>query len=762
MRATTLAALLLVARVAAAGTVQRSWNYLTTGNGHGFQIFDTNQNKITTFLSHPYRYVSSTPGNPNADGLSRRNLAYDFYFGVRGGGSSGWLNAAQAGAAEYVQQSNQIHVPSTLGAVQADSYFFAPFGYEGNALIAVLKAPSATDGFAIFNFHMGASGTPDAPGADGESIRLSSGTQAVVETGPGGGAMIYVPLSGVDHQDCTNVYSAVQGGSDLGNNTTCAGTDVVPGFQKKLGADGMLAVAVLYVDDPSSADAAAQAIVTWANHRTPQQLLDGAVSEMEAWRKPPPMNILCSDDEQKVWRQSETVLRMGQIREPNTASRFNHGMMLASLPPGEWHTGWVRDGTYATVALARMGHTDEAKASLNFFLNAQPVSKFSSYVSNVPYKISVVRYYGSGEEQADYSGQPTPNVEIDGWGLFLWAVRAYVEASGDTTWLSQNYGAIVSGVANALEANLETNGIVKADSSIWEVHDANKKHFAYTTIAAARGYCDLAAMANKLMNASDTMHYQMLSQKIRTAFLGAFVDQQGALGGSLEGIAANMYYDAAVAEAFTMNVLSDFTGSTATATLSLLDHLRVDSGGFKRNNNGQSSYDDNEWILVDLRVSDALRRAGRGMEADGYLQQVIEKAAANFYLLPELYNAVAADGQIGVYTGSIPMVGYGGGAYVMTMLDRAGLIEANDCGDGHGTQLQTFTCSGGVGPVPDGGTGGGGGSGGSGGNGNNPAPDVPYTAACFCNLGATAGSGGLVLFLVPGMVLAWRVSRKRR
>ena len=514
-------------------------------------------------------------------------------------------------------------------------------------------------------------------------------------------------------------------------------------------------------------DAAATNITAWANARAPQKLLDDAIAEWEAWRKPPAANVpLCSQDELRLWRQSETTLRMGQVREVNTATRHNHGMMLASLPPGEWHSGWVRDGTYATVALARSGHLDEAKMSLDFFLNAQPTGKYQSFVSNQPYLISVVRYFGSGEEEADYSGQTSPNIEIDGWGLFLWAARQYVEASGDTAWLTANYPTLVSGVATPLEANVETNGILKADSSIWEVHDQNKKHFAYTTITGARGFCDLAALAAKNANAADATHYSQLAAKIRTAFLGAFVDSNGALGGSLEGIAANKYYDAAVAEAFTMNILSDFTGSTAKATLDIFGQLKVASGGFKRNNDGLSSYDDNEWILVDMRIADSLRRAGRGMEADGYLAAIVSKAAVNFYLLPELYNAVQADGQIGKYTGSIPMVGYGGGAYLITMIDRAGVIEPNDCGDGNGVTLPAFTCMGGTGPLPDGGSGDGDGDGGtSNGGGNGPGgKNIPYLPACYCGLGSGCspfvGGGTIAFLLLPGLFVAWRLRRR--
>jgi GH15 family glucan-1,4-alpha-glucosidase len=767
----------------------RTFNFLTTGNGYGFQYFDTNQNKIVAFLQHPYRYLGPNPTDPTQEGAIRRQLAFDFYFGLRGG----WLNApTQAGDPEYLDQSNIIHFPATLGSQQTDSYFFAPFGYPGNAMVAILHAPGASDAFVIFNFHMG-TGDPDAPDANGESVSAVQPQQAVAETGPGGGTMVYVPLSGFKHQDCNNVYANVQAGQDLGDNTSCAGNDIVPGFQQSLDSNGWFAVAVLYDDDPTQAGADAQQILQWANGRTPDKILSDAQAEFESWRKPPPSTVaLCTDDEQKLWRQSEAVLRMGQIQEPYLPNRKNTGMILASLPPGAWHTGWVRDAMYSIVALSRSGHFAEAKAALDFFLNAGPVSKYSSYVNNQQYLLSVVRYFGSGEEEADYSGQPTPNIEIDGWGMIFWAARAYVEASGDVAWLSsqtQNgqtvYQALIGGIAQPLEANIEQNGIVNADCSIWEVHEGNARHFAYTDMAAARGYCDLAALANKNGQTNDVSHYQQLSAKIKQTFLSAFVDPQGALGGSLEGLQQGVYFDGSVAEAFTWNILPDFTGANATATLNMFDNLKVGSGGFKRNNDGLSSYDDNEWILVDFRISEALRRNGRGTDADGYIAQIIQKAAANFYLLPELYNAVPSDGPIGNYTGSIPMVGYGGGAYIITMLDRSGLIEPNDCGDGNGVTLPSLTCSGittgagggsgsgGTGGSGNGGTGGSG-SGGTGGAGgtSGPGPDgglgangsnVPYTAACLCQLGVRAPSSVFALAAFPGVAfLLRRVQRRRR
>jgi len=245
-----------------------------------------------------------------------------------------------------------------------------------------------------------------------------------------------------------------------------------------------------------------------------------------------------------------------------------------------------------------------------------------------------------------------------------------------------------------------------------------------------------------------------------TAFFQTFVDSQGALGGSLEGISANHYHDGATAAAFTWNLLSDYGGQTSKATLDALGTLKVPSGGFKRNDDGKSSYDNNEWILIDLRMSDALWRTGREAEASGLLQPVIDKASANFFLLPELYNAVRADGAVGKYAGSIPMVGYGGGAYVLTLLDRSGLVEPNDCGDGLGNKMsgRAYKCGVDNPQTPDGGT------------STNPPPptaaEVPYVGACLCNLGRRADAdrsrAGLAAWAAVCIGLALALRRRAR
>ncbi|MCB9563246.1 MAG: hypothetical protein H6708_22845 [Kofleriaceae bacterium] len=691
-------ALLPAARTAHAIEPVESFRYLVTGNGFGFQVFDVGANAIKQYLERPYRYLRANPSNPDGEGIVRRNLAFDTYFGVRAGATSAWLGTVSPTDVGYVEQTNMIRSAATVGGAQTESFYFAPYGYDGNALVMLLKvtnpgaSPLPVTAYAIHNFKLGSAPNPDEPGANGETIAYDATSQSATETGPGGGVMVYAPIGGADVSSCaTDVYTTVASGGTLTQNGSCSGTDRVNAFAHDLGSipageSRWWGVAVLFDADGSAATARA-AWSTFLAGRTADQVYTDALAEWDAWRTPPVPGL--STTELKVWRQAEAVLRMGQIRESYQQSprRKNHGMMLASLPPGGWHTGWVRDATYALVALARGGHADEARDGLDFFLDAD-AGRYGSYLNNVDYRVSVVRYYGDGQEEADYSGSPTRNVEIDGWGLFLWAARAYVDASGDADWLSAVtqkgdvvYDAIKAGVAEPLAANLESNGMAIADASIWEVHWGSRQHFLYTTAAAARGFCDMATLARRAGRTDDIPRYQQLAARAVEAMKTTFIDSNRVLAGSLERLAGGSNYrDGATVEAFVWDLIPA-SDPIATATLNAFSYLQTPAGGYKRVEGSSDQYDTDEWILIDLRAADAFRRAGQTAKADQLIDWVTGQASVNYDLLPELYNTRSASGQIGAYSGSIPMVGYGAGAYTMTLLDRAGLMEHTDCGE---------------------------------------------------------------------------------
>jgi uncharacterized protein (TIGR03382 family) len=754
-----LVAVASLARPAAAVDPVPSFQYLVTGNGFGFQVFDVNANAIKQYLERPYRYLHANPSNPDAEGIVRRNLVYDTYFGIKAGGSAAWLGGTTASSVGYVDQSNVIRSVVSVGGVTTESHFVSPFGYAGNAMVMILKVTNASataqpvTAYAIHNFKMGSAPNPDAPGADGESIAWDGASQTATETGPGGGAMVYAPIGGADVSTCnSNAYTTVASGGTLTTQSPCSGTDLKNAFAKDLGtlAPGDVrywGVAVLF-DAGGDATGARTAWTSFLAGRTAEQLLAGVLTEFEASRTQPVPGL--SAAETAVWRQAEAVLRMGQIREPygDSPRLHNTGMILASLPPGGWHTGWVRDATYAIAALARTGHADQAKAALQFFLDAD-AGRYPSYVANVPYRISTVRYFGDGQEEADYSGQPTRNIEIDGWGLYLWAARTYVDASADLGWLAATtkqgdtvYDAIKTGVADALAANLEQSGMPIADASIWEVHWGNRQHFLYTAATAARGFCDMATLARRAGKTDDIARYRDLHDKAVTAIKTNFIDSQRVLGGSLERIAQGANYrDGATIETVNWSLI-DTTDTIATATLDAMSYLQTPAGGYKRVEGSTDQYDTDEWILLDLRSSAAFRRAGNAPKAESLLTWVTGQASVNYDLLPELYNTQSSSGPIGAYAGSIPMVGYGAGAYLLTQLDRVQLYEHTDCGD---KDLGDYPDAG---PVLAG----------DGGTGTNPDQQGRTGVACAC-AGGQGSPSTAAMFAIVALVM---FRRRRR
>jgi GH15 family glucan-1,4-alpha-glucosidase len=469
---------------------------------------------------------------------------------------------------------------------------------------------------------------------------------------------------------------------------SCANqSDITIVFQKSLGTvaaggDAWWGAAISFAADANVANAET-AMTTFLNSRTPQTLLADAQSEWESWRKPPPAGL--SATETSIYRQAESVLRMAQVLEPwsSTPKLKNNGMILASLPPGQWHIGWVRDAQYATVALARMGHLDEARRALEFFLNAE-ANQYQSY-AGIPYRISVVRYFGDGEEESDWNSDG-PNVEFDGWGLYLWAARTYADRAG-INWLDGQtksgeniYDVLRDQVAQAIEHNLEmATGIVGKDTSIWESHWNNRKHYTFTSLAAARGLCDFSSLAERRGDSATAYNYRTAAASLRAGIRNGLVDSQQYLGGSQEGITAGKYHDGAAIEALNWELYpqSDMVWA---ATLDGLSALQVGSGGYKRNDDNLSSYDNDEWVVIDLRISTAMRRAGRTASADGLLGWVTSQAAANQNLIPELYNQTSVSLPSNAYSGAIPMVGFGAAAYILTLLDRANASPENiDC-----------------------------------------------------------------------------------
>jgi GH15 family glucan-1,4-alpha-glucosidase len=225
-----------------------------------------------------------------------------------------------------------------------------------------------------------------------------------------------------------------------------------------------------------------------------------------------------------------------------------------------------------------------------------------------------------------------------------------------------------------------TNGMIRPDSSIWEVHwNGRQKQYTYTSLTAAKGLCEASLLADARGSSAEATAWEATAQEIMAAIPGNAMDDDF-VAQSVEELAGNSgYVDAAVIEAFNWNLMDPDGAAAAATTSALLTALAVPNGmGLARNDDG-GWYDSSEWILIDLRMSAALRALGGDTataKADQLMDWVTAQARANMGLIAELHTRDGAD-----YDGAVPMVGFGAGAYVLGTWNRADPVTpAAPCG----------------------------------------------------------------------------------
>jgi len=645
---------------------QASFETMVSANGHSAVGYNISERKIDAFLEHVYR-------NWDADSWTR-DLLFDSYLGIRTAGVSQWLNEVEPLRHEYLEQTGIIHIVHQVGELEIDSYVYSPWQMSRPAIVLIGRVTNrgqtdiAGSIYTLHNYHLGGTTVeePVHPGFEDEQIQFQPGTGAYLESGPGG-LLLHRPLGQATHYGCTpaNPWLALNQGQDLADTLDSGvGDDRVAGFQKDFSlSPGQAAwFGVVSAFDRFSDQVTLSADLEQAyGSMTADQALQAALDEWSAWRQAPIDGL--SAAELMIYRQSEAILRQGQVFETSDLSK---GQILASLPPGNWNICWMRDMAYAIVALARIGHLAEAKDALEFVLLADSGNYQQDYVG-VPYQVTITRYFGNGTEETDFN-LDGPNIEYDGFGLFLWAMGEYLQAGGDTSLLDEHWTVIKDKIASALVGLVDSEtGLINADSSIWEVHwNGNQKRYSYTSLAAARGLCSAALMAEQKQETALANEFQNTAVAIRDAINSNSVDNTNVLASSYEELQAGSgYYDMASIEAFNW-LLFDPDGDVSSATLDMFENdLRVESQrGFFRNDDG-GWYDSQEWVFVDLRASIGNRLAGRTLVADRLLDWITAQALSNHGMIAELHSPDSS-----TYEGEIPMVGFGAGAYLLALLER--------------------------------------------------------------------------------------------
>lgn len=675
--AVTLATLLAATTARADGLAPHtSWAQLPWSNGRGAGAYDASRARMVMLRDHLFQRTQAAPAV---------ELMYDAYPGLRVNGQNLWLTDRPVDRAGYDDGRGIVRVQQTYQGVQVVMSMWSPFTVDAPVTVVTYEVtntnPTALADsalYAIDNVHAGG-------GADGSSAERIQWVGGAFEERGARGLILHRPSAGATHA-CSpaNPYQTVQANNRLANATD-SGTldDAVPGFEWDLGGlapnqTRTFSLVLAYRADGNRAALDTQLASIAAD---PATALADARAEWDAFfaRAQEPDGLTA--DERAVYRQQLAVLRMGQVRAEGAGS----GQLVAALPTGMWNIAWVRDQAYATMALVRAGLAAEAKAALAFWWGTAQAGHYvccdtdgNPWVGTA-YAPSVVRYTGDGVEESD-ADQNGPNIEFDGFGLALATTADYVKATGDTQLVTDHASQIFTNTADVLVSLIEGSGanagLVRADSSIWETHwyNGGRKHFAYTQVAAVYGLRRAGELADAVGRTSDGDRYRAAADRIAAAFAQHFVTPGGALRGNLEEPDGHQL-DAAAVEALNWGVAADATAAPSLdAWKAGLWNTEV-GHGYHRNDDG-GDYDSREWIVIDLRIASAARKAGRPGDGDQLIDWVTQQARANADLIPENYDRMTGD-----YSGSIPMVGFGAGTYVMALWDR-GAHVAPGGGDG--------------------------------------------------------------------------------
>ena len=695
-----------------------------------------------------------------------------------------------------------VKMVQKAGDLVATQYFFAPQGLAHAGFVMAMQVKNTgaqkvngVSAFSLQNFHLG-TGRPGVMadiGEDNETVIFDgSGGKATFVERAFAGVVVSRALAPAARHGASNagtpaaqnVYSIVNNGGaadipDL-NGPGGLANGWVTAYQFDLGdldpgESAWVGVASAHHADPF-ADAEVKGwLDAYAGSSNVSALVD---AEINGWKNTQSAIQIPSGldaGSEAVVRQSAVMLKMAQVREdkaylrewltqdgearytrfgvtpggapatlPATVAHRGKGAVLASLPPGEWTVAWIRDGSYAVAAMAALGMQAEARDGLQYYLDAE-ANQFQDWAELAPYnmppyQISLVRYHGFGVEETDFNDFG-PNLEFDGFGLFLWALRAYEQTTGDTTLADTRWDLITTRIADVLIALIDpSNGLIRKDSSIWETHwNGRERWFAYTSITAARGLCDAAAIAKRKGDTALADKYESAGLALRKAIADKLTDPTGHVASTLEELQSGKgYYDAAVLDAIAMG-LFDPKGPIAKATLKGLDdHLIVAAGpGWSRNDDRYdhagaedlsgwgSEYDSAEWVITDLRGAVATWLGGDTERSDRLVRWVRDQSLMNFLTVAETYEE-----NTGHYKFNAPMAGFGSGAFALALFAREGVLTDPACGAYYPEE--------GAGGAGGGGNGGDGGAGGSGGSGGATGTTTTTTSGA----GASGGSGG--------------------
>ena len=401
-----------------------------------------------------------------------------------------------------------------------------------------------------------------------------------------------------------------------------------------------------------------------------------------------PENI--SLKEKNIVEQSISIFKMAQVSDKEIFP-LSHGQILASLRPGLWHVSWVRDGSYAILAMTKLGMYSEARKGLEFMLNADAgyykhfIHKDGKdYGVGRDYRLSVCRYFGNGKEESTYVDGP--NIEFDNFGLFMIAFSDYVEQSKDLDFFKKWNDIVKTKIADVIVSLIDTNSLIRQDSGPWEHYLEMPRQYTFTSGVCAEGLNKYAVILKEFELPFEV--YENGANRLKLGILNNMLCEGNYIkGNSNDRLKTDHeYYDAGVYEIFANGLLNDkklFLSHMNEYDKAL--KIKGERPGYIRLSSADP-YENQEWVFINLRIALAHLLFNQKNKASGLLDYITDQASLNNNIIPEmLSNKVQSDkvteyfkshdiwcncirDKDNLYIGAIPMVGYGSGAYILTLL----------------------------------------------------------------------------------------------
>ncbi|RKY57369.1 MAG: hypothetical protein DRP96_10075 [Candidatus Neomarinimicrobiota bacterium] len=380
------------------------------------------------------------------------------------------------------------------------------------------------------------------------------------------------------------------------------------------------------------------------------------VNEIEWWKKWQKNTVLPQDipkTERSVYLQSLALLKMAQSRE-----RFpTRGLIVQTFPPDDLAVASVPGICFAIDAFLKSGHFEEALDALQFVMNGNSgaLKHYNWSGENRGlgrnYAVSVNYYHGNGSEATD-TGEYGPVIYLGNFGLLLWNLRQYIEATNDYRFLEYYWPKISSEIADVIIANIDDTGLLRADNGFF--NPGAQKHYFYTSACGYRGLIDAVWLARMVNDENRARQYETAAISLRQAIEEHFIAESGFVKSFIEDGENNL--DAAIAIGLAW-VFTPQDNSSKSTVDTFTKKLSRDNG-FARFET-IAPMEKNEWVLGNLMISRLLDYMTSFENADRLRTWVGKQAFHNYGLIPEYYSAGNSD-----YTGTVPMCGLGAGAYI--------------------------------------------------------------------------------------------------